>query len=260
MVKDQKTREDLDEIVDKMIDERIDKFKITWNEEKDAEVEKLKVLIENRLQELEESNAKNQSVFEKKLFDKVTQQSIEDRETTIRQLEDKFQQRIKKEMELSLERGQEKYETEMEKHLTNIRKEIKEAQEILGSELRNEINSGVGKLKAEIETELGRVKEESQKRQDNNIVESPRVQRAGISDPPEHAEEEFEIKMQSEMNQMKEKLKQDFSLEVQALEDEIEALRNTYDRKVYTTDEGIHDLVLKKSIFNEEMYFHKVLA
>ena len=257
MVKDQKTREDLDEIVDKMIDERIDKFKITWNEEKDAEVEKLKVLIENRLQELEESNAKNQSVFERKLFDKVTQQSIEDRETTIRQLEDKFQQRIKKEMELSLERGQEKYETEMEKHLTNIRKEIKEAQEILGSELRNEINSGVGKLKAEIETELGRVKEESQKRQDNNIVEpeSPRVQRAGISDPPEHAEEEFEIKMQSEMNQMKEKLKQDFSLEVQALEVEIEALINTYDRKVYTTDEGIHDLVLKNQYSMKKCIF-----
>ena len=96
------------------------------------------------------------------------------------------------------------------------------------------------------------MKEESQKRHDNDIVEpeSPRVQRAGICYPPEYAEEEFEIKMQSEMNQMKEKLKQDFSLEVQALEDEIEALRNTYDRKVYTTDEGRYmiDLVLKINI------------
>ena len=54
---------------------------------------------------------------------------------------------------------------------------------------------------------------------------------------------------------MKEKLKQDFSLEVQALEDEIEALRNTYDRKVYTTDEGIHDLVLKNQYSMKKCIF-----
>ena len=51
-------------------------------------------------------------------------------------------------------------------------------------------------------------------------------------------EDQFELKMQSEMNQMKEKLKLDFSKEVQALEDEIDALRKTYDTKGYTTDEG----------------------
>ena len=44
MVKDQKTRENLDEIVDKIIGERIDQFKKSWNVEKEAEVAKLKVL------------------------------------------------------------------------------------------------------------------------------------------------------------------------------------------------------------------------
>lgn len=249
MVKDQKAKEDLDEIVDKMIDERIEKFKILWNDEKEAEVEKLKELIDNRLQELEESNTKNRGKFEKEFLEKVTQQSNEDRESKIRQLEDKLQDRIKKEIELSEGRGKEKSETEMEKHLTCIRKEIKEAQEKLGSELRNEFDSGFGKLKAEIEKELGRVKEESQKRNDNIEPESPRVQKGiAMGDPSEHAEEEFEIKMQSEMKQMKEKLKQDFSREVQALEDEIEALRNTYDSKVYTTDEGKNAFVLKSKI------------
>ena len=247
MVKDQKAKEDLDEIVDKMIGERIEKFKIQWNCEKEAEVEKLKELIDNRLQELEESNIKNRTKFEKEFFEKVTQQSNEDRESKIRQLEDKLQDRIKKEIELSEGRGKEKYETEMEKHLACIRKEIKETQEKLGSELRNEFDSGFGKLKAEIEKELERVKEESQKRNVDVEPESPRVQKGiALSDPSEHAEEEFEIKMQSEMNQMKEKLKQDFSREVQALEDEIEALRNTYDSKVYTTDEGINAFCYSK--------------
>ena len=34
-------------------------------------------------------------------------------------------------------------------------------------------------------------------------------------EPSEDVEDEFELKMQSEMNQMKERLKQDFSREVQ---------------------------------------------
>ena len=176
MVKDQKAREDLDEIVHKMVDERIDKFKIVWNDEKEAEVEKFKDLIDNRLQELEESNAKTRSKFEQEFFEKVTQQSNEDREFKIRQLEDKLQERIKKEIELSEGRGKEQSETEMEKHLTSFRKEIKESQEKLGSELRNEFDSGFGKLKAEIEKELERVKEESQKRNDHVEPESPRVE------------------------------------------------------------------------------------
>ena len=249
MVKDQKTRENLDEIVDKIIGERIDQFKKSWNVEKEAEVAKLKVLIENRLQELEESNSSNRSIFEKKLFEKVSQQSSEDRGSSISQLEEKLQQTIKKEIELSEEREKGKHKTEMEKHFADLRKEMKDGQEKLGSELRTEFDSGFGKLKAEIEKELERVKEESQKRIENIETEAPKVQTvAAIGDPSsDQAEEEFGVKMQSEMNQMKEKLKQDFSREVQALEDEIEELRNTYDKKGYTTDEGINAFVLHKS-------------
>ena len=244
MVKDQRTREDLDEIVDKMIEERIDQFKNTWNIEKEAEVEKLKVLIENRIQELEESNSRNSGIFEKKLFEKVSQQSREDRESSIKQLEERLQQTIKKEIELSEDREEGKYKTEMEKHCADIRKEMKDGQEKLGSDLRNEFDSGFGKLKAEIEKELERVKEESQKRIDNIEPETPRVQTVmGKGNPSsDQAEEEFGVMMQSEMNQMKEKIKEDFSREVQALEDEIEELRNTYDRKGYTTDEGIYSI------------------
>merc|ERR1711953_1350787 len=47
------------------------------------------------------------------------------------------------------------------------------------------------------------------------------------------------MKMQSEMNQMKTRLREDFSREVMALEDEIEALRKSYETRDYTTDEGL---------------------
>ena len=93
MVKDQKTREEMSEIMEKMIDERIEQFKIAWDVEKEAEIGKIKLFIDNRFQELEESTSNNQREFENRFSEKVEQKSNE--ESTIKLLEEKFHQRIK---------------------------------------------------------------------------------------------------------------------------------------------------------------------
>ena len=213
MVKDQKTREEMSEIMEKMIDERIEQFKMAWDVEKEAEIGKIKLFIDNRFQELEESTSNNQREFENRFSEKVEQKSNE--ESTIKLLEEKFQQRIKEEIDLAEERQLGRHQTEMKEQVTDIRREMIEGQEKLGSELRAEFVSGFGKLKAEIEKELGKVKEESQKRMVDNIGSKAPTVQIIKDEPSEDVEDEFELKMQSEMNQMKERLKQDFSREVQ---------------------------------------------
>jgi len=54
----------------------------------------------------------------------------------------------------------------------------------------------------------------------------------------ELVEDKFEMKMQLEMKQMKDRLKNDFSKEVEALEEEINELRRTFDNRSANYDEG----------------------
>ena len=240
LVKDQKplidNSPDLSEAVEKMLEERIESFRISWRKEKEVELEKFKNAIDKRFDELEESVSNQGNKIEKVSETIDTGAQDLDREKLLKELENRCHETITQEL-LSVKEQQTKLrKTEIEGYIEQFRTQMKEEQMKLGIDLRHEITSGIGTLKSEIETELVKMKE---KRSRDYIETRNLKENNTMNDIQEHpVEDQFELKMQSEMNQMKEKLKLDFSKEVQALEDEIDALRKTYDTKGYTTDEG----------------------
>ena len=240
LVKDQKplidNSPDLSEAVEKMLEERIESFRISWRKEKEVELEKFKNAIDKRFDELEESVSNQGNKIEKVSETIDTGAQDFDREKLLKELENRCHETIIQEL-LSVKEQQEKLrKTEIEGYIEQFRTQMKEEQMKLGIDLRHEITSGIGTLKSEIETELVKMREKGGR----DYIEPRNLKENNtMNDIQEHpVEDQFELKMQSEMNQMKEKLKLDFSKEVQALEDEIDALRKTYDTKGYTTDEG----------------------
>ena len=237
----QKDKEDLDEMVEAMIEDKIRLFKQAWREEKDSEIGKLKKFMDEKFEEMENSFEKSQNKIEARISENVDQKRGEDREAVLQKVEEQCQEIIRREVDLMEERQTGKRKSENEKYFMELRAELREEQQKLGIDLKSEFETGIGKLKSDIECELEKFKANISDRKDVVIKEeSPK---RSIEVPREDnvidsVEDQFETKMQSEMNQMKERLKQDFSREVQALEDEIDTLRKTYDSKGYTTDEG----------------------
>ena len=121
--------------------------------------------------------------------------------------------------------------------LEGFKAKVIEDQDRLRQDLKSEFSAGISQLQAEIKLEiekLGAVSSESRKQAERvvQVQDSTYEQSRGM------VEDVFDMKMQSEMNQMKTRLREDFSREVMALEDEIEALRKNHDARDYTTDEG----------------------
>ena len=59
LVNVQKDKEDLDEMVEAMIEDKIKLFKQAWREEKDNEIGKLKKFMDDKFEEMENSFEKN---------------------------------------------------------------------------------------------------------------------------------------------------------------------------------------------------------
>ena len=243
LVKDQNTliddSHDVSEAVEKMLEDRIESFRVAWRKEKEVEIEKFKNAIDKRFDMLEKSVSNHDSRIEKvsETINSGTGASDLDRDKILKELEERCHETISQRLVLIQEQQTNSRKAEIEGYIEDFRAQMKEEQIKLGIDLRQEISCGIGKLKSEIETEISKMKEKSNHEQVEVMNVKENIVTNEIKENP--VEDQFEMKMQSEMNQMKEKLKLDFSKEVQALEDEIDALRKTYDTKGYTTDEGM---------------------
>ena len=221
----------------KIIDEKINEFKESWIEEKNKEIQQIKQFIDDRCDELQEQMNKNRDHYESQLPTKSSNPSDTCKnEEVLRELEEKCQNIINKELKKLEERQSEKTNTFIETCITNIKQQLREEQQDRDNQIKSNVLSDVEQLKEEMRNEIEKIVNSK-----ISIRETIAVQ--NYKEPKDETKEmdpdPFEAKLQTEMYQMKERLRNDFTKEVQALEDEIDALRKTYDSKGYTTDEGL---------------------
>ena len=100
----QKDKEDLDEMVEAMIEDKIRLFKQAWREEKDSEIGKLKKFMDDKFEEMENSFEKNQNKIEARISENVDQKRGEDREAVLQKVEEQCQEIIRREVNLMEER------------------------------------------------------------------------------------------------------------------------------------------------------------
>ena len=100
----QKDKEDLDEMVEAMIEDKIRLFKQAWREEKDSEIGKLKKFMDEKFEEMENSFEKNQKKIEARISENVDQKRGEDREAVLQKVEEQCQEIIRREVDLMEER------------------------------------------------------------------------------------------------------------------------------------------------------------
>ena len=235
----QRKEEVSDAMLDTMIDERLRMFKEVWKKEKESEISKLKQLIDGKFEDIEDSVEKKQETFEEKVSQQIEEshKSNEASNQRISLLESRLSDVLNKELkELQLKHQERNSGSNTD--LEGFKEKVIEDQDRLRRDLKSEFTAGLSQLQAEIKVEiekLGSVPPEEgnpPERLAVSVPDSSYEQSRGL------VEDVFDMKMQSEMNQMKTRLREDFSREVMALEDEIEALRKSHDARDYTTDEG----------------------
>ena len=240
-VDNQRKEEVSDAMLDTMIDERLRVFKEAWKKEKESEISKLKQLIDGKFEEMEDSVEKKQETFEEKVSQKIEEshKSNEASNQRIDLLESRLSDVLNKELkELQLRHNERKSDSDTD--LAGFKEKVIEDQDKLRQDLKSEFKAGISQLQAEIRVEIeklgaGSSEERKQPERVVNSQDSSYEQSRGL------VEDVFDMKMQSEMNQMKTRLREDFSREVMALEDEIEALRKSHEARDYTTDEGTYN-------------------
>ena len=239
-VNNQRKEEVSDEMLNTMIDERLRVFKEAWKKEKESEISKLKQLIDGKFEDIEDSVEKKQETFEVKVSQQIEEshKSNEASNQRIDLLESRMSDVLNKELkELQLIHNEKKSDSDI--NLAGFKEKVIEDQDKLRQDLKSEFNAGISQLQAEIKVEiekLGAVSSEERK-QPERVASN---QDSSYEQSRDLVEDVFDMKMQSEMNQMKTRLREDFSREVMALEDEIEALRKSHDARDYTTDEGTY--------------------
>ena len=237
----QRKEEVSDSLLDTMIEERLRVFKEAWKKEKESEISKLKQLIDGKFEDIEDSVEKKQETFEEKFSQKIEEshKSNEASNQRIDLLESRLSDVLNKELkELQLKHEERKSDPDTT-YLAGFKEKVMEDQDKLRQDLRSEFNAGISQLQAEIKGEiekLGSVSSEEQKQPERVVT----VQDSSYEQSRGLVEDVFDMKIQSEMNQMKSRLREDFSREVMALEDEIEALRKSQEARDYTTDEGTY--------------------
>ena len=248
---DNQRREEVSEAtLDTMIEERLRVFKEAWKREKESEISKLKQIIDGKFEDIEDSVEKKQETFEEKVSQQIeeSQKSNEASSQRIDVLESRLSEVLNKELkELQLKHDERKSDSDT--NLAAFKEKLIEDQDKLRRDLKSEFNAGISQLQAEIKGEiekLGAVPAEERKAPPERVLpvpDSSYEQSRGL------VEDVFDMKIQSEMNQMKTRLREDFSREVMALEDEIEALRKSHDARDYTTDEGTYYMRREKFCF-----------
>ena len=221
-----------------LIDDRLRIFKETWRKEKESEMTKLKKLIDEKFDDIEKSVTDKQEIFEDKISEKIEKScKSEVSNDRLDYLESKLTDILNKEVKL-LQLNQNESKVQTEKHFSEFQEKLSQDQEKFRQDLRSEFTEGLSKLKLEMKDEIEKLSKLSFE-EDRKVAEgTTNIKDSKYEQSRDLVEDVFDMKMQSEMNQMKTRLREDFSREVMALEDEIEALRKSYETRDYTTDEG----------------------
>ena len=233
----QKKEDEANEVLSNLVDERLRLFKETWQQENKTEITKLKQFIDSKFDDIEKSVFNRQEKFEDKLSEQIkdTRNKDDASNDKLDLLEVKLIEVLNKEIK-QLEQKQNEGKTEAENYISEFEKKLSQNQDKLRQDLRSEFNEGFSNLQAEIRQEIERLNKVSQA--ENEAAAKHTHKDPKYEQSRDLVEDVFDMKMQSEMNEMKNRLREDFSREVMALEDEIEALRKSHETRDYTTDEG----------------------
>lgn len=225
------------EALSNLVDKQLRLFKETWQQENKTEITKLKQFIDSKFDDIEKCVTNRHEKFEDKLSEKIidTQNNNDASNDKLDLLEVKLREVLNKEIK-QLEQKQNEGKTEAENHLSELEKKLSQNQDKLRQDLRSEFNEGFSNLQSEIRQEIERLSKVSQA--ENETAAKDTHKDPKYEQSRDLVENVFDMKMQSEMNEMKNRLREDFSREVMALEDEIEALRKSHETRDYTTDEG----------------------
>ena len=115
--------EKLSQMVDKIIDERMQSFKQAWSEQKDEELIKLKTEIDSKYVALEGTMTNNQKQFDERLANIENKNLDVDLKSLEVKVEDKCRELVKNEIEVSEKKINSNRKNEMEVYMTEFRHE-----------------------------------------------------------------------------------------------------------------------------------------
>ena len=241
------------QLINKSLDTKLIDIRQAWKEERKSDMQEIQATFGQRFEELHSDLVKKQNEFENRMCKKYeeSQEAFNEykhdnsKNIDISMVDEKLKifkkeltGQIESELKDSEKRMKEEQKHNSETQLKKIREEILIEQRQMAENLKEDFRKEISLLKKDIEEQRNKTLEEN-KRSKSEVEKFSHLQEKCIAEKrQELVEDKFEMKMQLEMKQMKDRLKNDFSKEVEALEEEINELRRTFDNRSANYDEG----------------------
>ena len=245
--------DDAKHLVDITLDKRLLEIRHAWKDERSSDIKEMENNFGKQFEETHSDLLKKQNEFEMKMLEKHEKsleafnefKSNKSSKLDISILDEKFTQfkkelteQIESDLKLDVKRMKEEQKHESETYLKKIREEVIQAQNQMADNIKEDVRKEINQLKQELEEQRCNVEKEQIKVKKDEERFSHLQEKCQKEKRQELVEDKFEMKMQLEMKQMKDRLKNDFTKEVEALEEEINDLRRTFDNRSVNYDEG----------------------